>query len=202
VPTSLFIIKCILFNILINLLLPFPFYLLKYYKVQDESVDPSSASSSASKGGEILSTEATTFGRTMTSISTFETNYNPLQQSMSTSTGGTTGHILIMTGGSSFGTEAWKDIDDKGKLLPTLSGSTNIMCSSNGINWEEVDMDSGEAPWGGRAGHWSGWWNGKLILIGGTGGEKVDYNDIWVLEPVGVVVYSIVIVALIAAGGK
>ena len=71
--------------------------------------------------------------------------------------------------------------DDQSKQLPTLSGSQNMYCSLDGIKWDEVKMAGGSdatSQWPSRAGHWTGWWDGQLLMIGGTN-NGVDYNDIW-----------------------
>tara|TARA_B110000090_G_C13343832_1_gene432150 strand:- start:29 stop:1570 length:1542 start_codon:yes stop_codon:yes gene_type:complete len=103
-----------------------------------------------------------------------------------------------MTGGSGYNSEGWKTIDDQGRKLPMLGGSSDVMCSTNGVTWEEVHPT--DAMWIRRAGHWTGWWKGKLLLIGGTSGAGQDLNDIWSLEPQGVVQLDSAVVGLAAAG--
>ena len=139
-------------------------------------------------GGEIVATEATQLGRTMTSISVFHSKQFTTNNS-----------YLLMTGGSAYNTEPWKDIDDKGQKLPVLSGTTNVDCSQDGVSWYRVGGLGVSVEWVGRAGHWTGWFQGKTLMIGGSSNGQ-DFNDVWALEPKSVVGLNVLWVALIAAG--
>ena len=151
--------------------------------VPDVSVNPTS--SSAQVGGQIIKDKATTFGRTMTSISVFHSNFNPLHPTPISTTLPTSGLVnyLLMTGGSTYGTEQWKLIDDVGHGLPILTGSQNMECSIDGKTWEQTNLPAGAANWKARSGHWTGWFQGKTIMLGGTSGVGNDYNDVWLLKP-------------------
>jgi hypothetical protein len=88
--------------------------------VKDVSMSPSSTTAT---GGTTLATNVTAFGRTMTSISTFRTNYNPLHPNVpsfsssssvpltsSTASAASNGYVLVMTGGSGYSSEGWKQM--------------------------------------------------------------------------------------------
>ena len=88
--------------------------------VKDVSMSPSSTTAT---GGTTLATDVTAFGRTMTSISTFRTNYNPLHPNVpsfsssssvpltsSTASAASNGNVLVMTGGSGYSSEGWKQM--------------------------------------------------------------------------------------------
>ena len=88
--------------------------------VKDVSMSPSSTTAT---GGTTLATDVTAFGRTMTSIATFRTNYNPLHPNVpsfsssssvpltsSTAPAASNGHVLVMTGGSGYSSEGWKQM--------------------------------------------------------------------------------------------
>ena len=88
--------------------------------VKDVSMSPSSTTAT---GGTTLATDVTAFGRTMTSIATFRTNYNPLHPNVpsfsssssvpltsSTASAASNGNVLVMTGGSGYSSEGWKQM--------------------------------------------------------------------------------------------
>ena len=107
----------------------------------------------SNQGGTIAKQEATSLGgRTMTSIAMFRSDYNPLSSTTEKKnpTVKTAGPTLIMTGGSTFKSEPWTVIDVKGALLPVLSGTKDVECSKDGVNWLQVKFSDDDEQWESR----------------------------------------------------